>query len=60
MKKHILIQSFAALRRSVGLLGQFITVWKNQTGHTHAHNYCNPAAHVPQGLIFFFLYISID
>ena len=35
-KKHVLNIANAALRR-------FVTVWKNQTGHTH--NYCNPAAH---------------
>ena len=33
-----------ALRPSVGLLGQFATVWKNRTGHTNTTNYCNPAA----------------
>ena len=32
-KKQVLNQLIAALRRSVGLLGQFVTVWKNQTGH---------------------------
>ena len=36
---HILIQFFAALRQSVGLLGRFITVWKNRTGHTHTHTH---------------------
>ena len=43
------------LRRYIGLPGRFITVWKNQTGHTHIHaytpNYCNPVAHVRRGLI---------
>ena len=54
VKPHILNQAIAALRRSVGLLGRFITVWKNRTGHTHTHthipNYCNPLAHAHRGL----------
>ena len=32
-KKHVIIESFAVLRRSVSLLGRFIIVWK--TGHKH-------------------------
>ena len=28
-KTHVLNQAIAALRRSVGLPGQFVTVWKN-------------------------------
>ena len=32
-KPHIKNQAIAALRRSVGLLGRFVTVWKNWTGH---------------------------
>ena len=35
-KKLILNQAIAALRRFIGLPGQFVTVWKNQT-HTHTH-----------------------
>ena len=43
----ILIQSFSALRWSVGLLDQFVTVWKHAKAkhtqtHTHTHNYCYP------------------
>ena len=38
-KKHLINQVTAALRRSVGLLGRFVTVWKGQTGHTHTHTY---------------------
>ena len=38
-KKHVINQAHAALRQSVGLLGRFITVWKNQTGHTHTHTH---------------------
>ena len=34
-KKNILIEYFAALSRFVGLLGQFVTVWKNRIGWTH-------------------------
>ena len=51
-KKHVLNQTIAALRRSVGLPGRFVTVWKNRTRqtHTHTHNYCDPVAHVRQGL----------
>ena len=47
-KKHVLNQAIAALRRSVGLPGRFVTVLKNQTWDTH--NHCNPAAHVLRGL----------
>ena len=28
-KEHIIKQAIAALRQSVGLLGRFVTVWKN-------------------------------
>ena len=46
---YILIQSFAALRRFVGLLGQFISVPKNQTGHTQllACGTCVPRINYP-------------
>ena len=50
-KKHVINQAIAALRRSVGLPGQFVTVWKNRTGHTHIQNYCNPVEYAHQGLI---------
>ena len=52
-KTLVLNQAIAALRQSVGLPGQFVTVWKNQTKHKHTytHNYCNPAAHERRGLI---------
>ena len=48
VNKHVLNQAIVVLRRSVGLPGQFVTVWKNRTGHTHTHthSYCNPTAHV--------------
>ena len=49
-KLHVLIKYFAALRRSVGLLGQFVTVWKNWTGHKH-NQLLYPAAHACQRLI---------
>ena len=45
-KPLVLNQPIAVLRQSVGLPGRFVTVWKNQTGHTHIHSYCNPAVHV--------------
>ena len=35
-KAHILNQLIAALRRSVGLLGRFVTVWK-KANRTHKH-----------------------
>ena len=50
-KPHVITQATAALSRSVGLLGQFITVWKNRTGHRHIPNYCNSAAHARRGLM---------
>ena len=50
LQTNILIESFAALRLSVGLLGQFIIEWKNGTGHTNTTNYCNPAEHAHRGL----------
>ena len=50
-KPHVLNQAIAALKRSVGLPGWFITVWKNRTGHTHPRNYCYPVAHARRGLI---------
>ena len=34
-KPHVINQLIAALRRSIGLLGQFVTVCKNRTEHTH-------------------------
>ena len=34
-KTHVVNQVIAALRRSVGLPGRLVTVWKNQTGQTH-------------------------
>ena len=36
-KMHVFIQSFAALRRSIGLLGWFVNVWK-KARWTHKHN----------------------
>ena len=36
-KRLIINQAIAVLRRPVGLLGQFVTVWRNRTGHTHKH-----------------------
>ena len=48
-KNLVLNQVIAALRRSVGLLGWFVAVWKSR--HTHTHNYCNPAVHACRGLI---------
>ena len=36
-KKHVFHQPIAALRQSIGLPGRFVTVWKNQAGHTHTH-----------------------
>ena len=54
---HVIDQVIAALRRSVGLLGRFVTVLKNLEldththTHTHTHNYCNPAADVRWGLM---------
>ena len=50
-KKHVLNQSIAALRRSVGLLCRFVTVWKKSEPDTNTPSYCNPAAHARQGLI---------
>ena len=50
-KKHFLNQSIAALRQFIGLLGRFVTVWKNRTGHTNTANYYNPVAHVHRGLM---------
>ena len=50
-KTFVLNQAIAALRQYVGLPRRFVTVWKNRTRHTHTHNYCNPVAHVRQGLI---------
>ena len=38
-KKHVLNQAIAALRRSVGLFGKFITVWKNRTRQTDTRAY---------------------
>ena len=38
-EKNIINQATAALRQSVGLLGQFVTVWKSRTGHTHTQTY---------------------
>ena len=45
MKRHVLIQPFAALRRPIGLLG---CIEKSNQTHPHPHNYCNPAAHAPR------------
>jgi len=50
-KLHVIIKYFAVLRQSVGLLGQFATVWKNWSWHTNTTNYCNLAAHACQRLI---------
>ena len=36
-KKHVLNQSIAALRRFVGLLGRFVTVWKKSKPDTQTH-----------------------
>ena len=38
-KPHIINQAIAALRQSAGLLGRFVTVWKNRTGHAHTHKH---------------------
>ena len=35
-QQHVLNQAIAALRRSIGLLGRFVTVW---TGHRHTHKH---------------------
>ena len=50
-KKHLINQVTLVLRRSLGLLDQFITIWKSRTGHTHTPNYCNPATHAHRRLI---------
>ena len=49
-EKHVLKQVITALRRSVGLPGQFVTVWKYRAIHTHTQ-LLEPAAHARQGLI---------
>ena len=49
-KTPILIQMFAVLRRSVGLLGNHVEKGEPDT-QRHTPIYCNPAAHVHQGLI---------
>ena len=38
LRENILNQATALLRRSIGLLDRFITVWKNRT-HTHTHTH---------------------
>ena len=56
-KSLVLNQVIAALRRSVGLRGRFVTVWKNRTGHPP--NYCNPAAHVRRGLTILYFILPL-
>ena len=38
-KTHVINQVIAALRQSVGLLDQFVTVGKNLTGHTQTQTH---------------------
>ena len=54
-KPHVLNQSIAALRRSVGLLGRFVTVWKKAIRTQNTPSYCNPAAHARRGLIVMYV-----
>ena len=43
-KTLILIQCFAAMRQSVGLLSDSLLFGKTKM-NTHTHNYCNPTVH---------------
>ena len=50
-KKHVLNQSLAALRRSIGLLGLIHYCMEKRELDTLTPNYCNPAVHAHRGWI---------